>query len=324
MAQQDDAAPTHGGTLDDASSALDDFNWDTGELEVNDEQGDEAPLEEVTSEVEEEVVEVEEEATEDEVELAEAEPEVVIDAPISWSDEQKETFATLPPEAQNVIVARESERDKGFQQKATELAEQRKEYESAMTQMNYERQQYAQTLSDNLSEGLQEPDIDLLVADPARYREEKIAYDQMAQLRVQAKGQADHYAAQNAHQEQVNKEAFYAKRNAELVKELPAFMQDAQTRSNVLDYGKQAGYTDGELEMARTADILIINKAMQWDALQKGKPTAADSLKAIPKVVKPGAKRPGNPQTRATKANLKSHKANGNVQSAAALMEGYF
>lgn len=51
-----------------------------------------------------------------------------IEAPKSWSAEEKQLFAQLPPETQSIIARRESERDKGFTTKSQELA---KKYEDS-------------------------------------------------------------------------------------------------------------------------------------------------------------------------------------------------
>jgi hypothetical protein len=57
------------------------------------------------------------------------EAETLISAPVSWSDADKEVFDALPPEVREIISERESQRDKGFQEKAQELAEIRKQFE---------------------------------------------------------------------------------------------------------------------------------------------------------------------------------------------------
>lgn len=67
-----------------------------------------------------------------EIEDGESEPgkTPAIDPPASWSAEDKAAFAKLPPEAQRVVAARESERERHFTAKTTELAEARKKFEA--------------------------------------------------------------------------------------------------------------------------------------------------------------------------------------------------
>lgn len=74
----------------------------------------------------------------------ESEPETAIAvAPVSWSAEEKAVFAELPPEVQDIIARRESERDKGFSQKAEQLSERAKSYESLETILGPRRARFA-------------------------------------------------------------------------------------------------------------------------------------------------------------------------------------
>src|SRR5437868_13078345 len=49
--------------------------------------------------------------------------EDAIAPPVSWSDEEKETFRKLPREAQSVVARREGERDRMLSQRAQDLAQ---------------------------------------------------------------------------------------------------------------------------------------------------------------------------------------------------------
>lgn len=69
-----------------------------------------------------------------------AQAPAAIQAPISWSDQDKQTFAKLPPEAQNIISRRESERDRFVNQKSDELSRVKQEYgavDSALSDINH-------------------------------------------------------------------------------------------------------------------------------------------------------------------------------------------
>lgn len=94
--------------LDDAISAT------VAALEKRDSEQAEQPDTTETPDIEAELESAKAEAGE--AETGEAEPEtdagVVIDPPASWTNEAKEKFAALPPETQEYIVQRESERDK--------------------------------------------------------------------------------------------------------------------------------------------------------------------------------------------------------------------
>lgn len=322
-------------TLDEAASALEDFDWDGDGFDAPEEaseepaaesdRAEEVETEEATDEVDDDTEEEAEEVAQEET--TDEEPVEAIPAPVSWSAEQKEIFAGLPPEAQAVIVARESERDKGFQAKSTEVAEQRKQLEEATRQINLEREQYAQAMSDKIGQQLQEPSLEMLNPNsqhynPTEYYQLKSQYDQGMEMRVQAQQQADYYKQQNAQQEIAQKQQFWAERNRELSEVLPEFIGDAQTRDKVLSYARDLGYSDSELEMARASDIVTIDKAMKYDALMAAKPKTSDKLKVVPKVVKPGAKQQGSAAKRTAKAQRQAHKKNGNVHTAAKLIEG--
>ncbi len=53
-----------------------------------------------------------------------------IEAPVSWTAEAKEKFAKLPPDVQEYITQRESEREKLLTQKSTEFSEQQRKYDA--------------------------------------------------------------------------------------------------------------------------------------------------------------------------------------------------
>lgn len=56
-------------------------------------------------------------------------------APTSWSDEDKAVFSKLPPDAQNVIAKRESERDNFLQQQSRQFNHMKQEYGAIDSQL---------------------------------------------------------------------------------------------------------------------------------------------------------------------------------------------
>lgn len=68
--------------------------------------------------VEEDAAEAE--ATED---SEDAEPETVFQAPEHWSSDEKEAFASLPPEAQDLVLQRDKAFQQGFQEKAQSITD---------------------------------------------------------------------------------------------------------------------------------------------------------------------------------------------------------
>lgn len=85
-------------------------------------EAEEAPTEPEVSDQEPEVEETEEvsAATED---SEDAEPEVVFQAPEHWSSEEKEQFSSLAPEAQEFLLEKDKQFQKGFQERAQERSD---------------------------------------------------------------------------------------------------------------------------------------------------------------------------------------------------------
>lgn len=69
-----------------------------------------------------------------------------IEAPNSWSAEDKAVFSKLPPEAQAVIARRESERDRLIQGRTQEIANERKGWDAEREAIQTQRNQYLQSL----------------------------------------------------------------------------------------------------------------------------------------------------------------------------------
>ena len=119
-----------GTAIDDGESIRDSILASMNEAEDDTAQDDapeaDAPEDdEDPVEAEAEPVEAAEEGETEEVETEEAdeedEPEPV-DAPVSWSAEDKKVFEALPREAQEVVARRERERDQGVNKTLEEVA----------------------------------------------------------------------------------------------------------------------------------------------------------------------------------------------------------
>lgn len=77
----------------------------------------------------------------------EAQPEEsAIEAPRSWSKEEKERFASFPRETQEYLARRENERDTALRRGQNEAAQLRQALEAEKTQIDGVRQQYEQIL----------------------------------------------------------------------------------------------------------------------------------------------------------------------------------
>lgn len=273
---------------------------ETGELAQNEElQEDYQETEEVAPEEASETQEPEQEQ--------DAEPVEAILAPVSWSPEQKEMFSELPPEIQSVIVDRESARDRGFQQKATELAEQRKAINAEQQGLQQERLMVAQYMESQIPP---EPDINLLSYDPNQYHMQKAQRDQqIAQLNAVKETWRQDYETQKA--------AHLEAREPELNQLWPDSMNEG-FYDGVTQYAEQYGFSKDSLDTATAPELMILDKARRFDELMAQKPSVKAKVEKAPKVQKPGTK--SNPSAEAQQAKYNKFRKSGSIDDAAAVL----
>jgi len=277
------------------------------EAQVAEDQEEEEPAEADEGEQSEtdERPEVDEEA-EDEPEI-EADDLPPIDAPSSWTAEEKAKFAELPRDVQETVTRREAERERFVQTKAQEAAQahrqaakQAAEYAAQVEQAAAEQlTQYAQMLD------VAEPDPSLVATNPALYAQQMQAYRAYAAQRQAAQQQAQE-AHQRAQQyqaaiQQQEQEAFHQRLSAEL----PEFF-DANSgpklKEQLTATAKSLGFSDDEIFGANATQILALKritdlqaKADKYDALMRKQMERVRAGKSkLPPVSKPGAaKSPG-------------------------------
>ena len=119
---------------------------------------------------------------------------------------------------------------------------------------------------------------------------------------------------------------FVQKEAKKLSQVLPEFSDPTkgeQVRNEIRNYGKSVGFTDQELaNVYDSRHVLILHKAMQYDKLQKSKPTVTKKVAKAPKMVKPGTKvKEGNSDIR--KKQMQKLKQTGRAADAAALFENF-
>lgn len=258
--------------------------------------------EEVTAEEGEEASEEEAEAEEGE----EEETSPAIDPPVSWSKEDKELFASLPPEAQAVVARREAERDKFVNQKAQEAAQTRQTVEQEarqiVSQLHQTQAEKLQALAAMVMP--QEPDQRLLYTgnpdDVLTYHRQEAAYRSTAAQQRQLQQQIEQARAEA---QRVDEEALNAEARADaqyLQQQLPEWFDPSEgpkLRQELQSIGAELGYSPEQMAQARSVDVLGLRKAAEWkakadklDALNRSKMEAVRAAKGLPKVVKPGAK----------------------------------
>ena len=111
-----------------------------------------------------------------------------------------------------------------------------------------------------------------------------------------------------------------------LNKVLPEFsdkVKGEQLRNEIRNYGKTIGFTDQELaQVYDSRYVLTLHKAMQYDKLQKSKPSVKKKVAEAPKMAKAGTKiKEGNADIR--KKQMAKLRSSGRKEDAAALFENF-
>jgi len=348
-----------GTSLDSAASAISQLRQPE---EVNTEGGDpEVSTQEIVSEEEvvtEEVQEPEkvEETEEVEVSEPEAQAEGEEEELHEWTsleelmeaaglDQEKfeslKTKRKINGQEEEVTLAElraANQRDEDYRRKTMELSEKRKAFEDSQSQFLEEQQskvQHTDLLINQLGQQLtgEYQSIDwngLRDSDPAEYAAKRQEFQERQQ-------QLNHAVQQNNFEKQQLEEQTTARQQQEyasylqeqeklLISKMPEW-GNAEVKSKkqgeIRDYLKAEGFSDEEI--AQTADhrhILMLQKAMAFDALDNKSAPKLQKLKTIPKVVKPGAKVSKTEAQQTQKAQLmQKAKKSGDINDAAALIK---
>lgn len=246
------------------------------------------------------------ELTDDEVEEVEADLPP-IDAPTSWTAEEKAAFASLPRAVQETVQRREAERERFVQAKAQEASQhQREAYTQAAQAVAELQEQAAQQLEWYAGQlDVAEPDANLIATNPALYAQQMNAYrhytaqrDQAQRQASEARQQAEHHKALVQQQEQ---QLFHQR----LSEQLPDFFDETkgpQLKAKLTATAKSLGFTEDDIFSATASQIIALNritdleaKASKYDALMSKRMEKVRAGKSsIPPVSKPGvARAPG-------------------------------
>ncbi|WP_420140152.1 hypothetical protein [Sphingomonas sp.] len=226
-----------------------------------------------------------------------------INAPHSWNDEDKAIFARLDPEAQAVVLRRETQRDRQVWDKSRETSqiEARARVDVLKIQNNYATQ--VQALLSG-SQPPQRPDPRLLQTGQEEHR--ALFYSQEAEVRAweTQQQQLQSYLGQiQSHAQALEEQHVQAQRAEDeqlLATELGDTWSEPSKRQKFLTdlepIGGELGYTKELMAQANATDILALRKAHswkekaeKWDKLQKAKMTDVRAGRSIPpRVTQPG------------------------------------
>ena len=251
--------------------------------EAVEETDEEALEEEVEEESEDEPDDTEEEDESEEVEVEERKTYRV-----KASGEEKDV--TLD----ELVAGYQKSTD--YTQKSQTLAEERKKVESYAQEIQNAmrtREQYAQKLSQveqylvnsqDQSENLEE----LKENDPIQYAI-RVAEQTEANKKINAIRQEQQRVAQEQHHYQLQQQNQVvqneAKMLSEKVKEFSDPKKAEQIKSDIRSFGKSVGFSDQELSQVYDhRHVMILQKAMEYDKLQKANPGVNKKLKSVPKM----------------------------------------
>lgn len=238
-------------------------------------------------------------ATEDTRQSEPAQP--VIEPPVSWNADQKAEFAKLPVEAQKIISARESERERAINQRLQETAERQKALEAEKQTAANERAQLAQRIQAitlSLVPELQKyANVDwaaLARQDQQAYIVAQAEYQQLQQrfaMAQQAAGELQAKAQQEV-QEQ-NKQRLLTERQ-KMIEKIPEAADRVKWNElarEIHGYLANEGFTAEELNAIGDHRLVAVaRKAALWEKSQKAL-QSAQAKKVVappPKVQKPG------------------------------------
>lgn len=227
-------------------------------------------------------------------------------APHSWSKEDAEAWKALTPEAREVVLRREKERDKFVAEAGRKAADQRREVErQALEAVAQHADNYARQLQEYASVFLpQQPDANLLYTgrqeDYLAYQQQDAAY-RAAQAQQQQLQQRIALSQQQA--EQAREQAMSAESQAEaerLREEVPEFFDPdtgPKLRQSLESIGQELGYSAELMSQAGATDILALRKASEWrdkaakyDKLMSKRMESVRAAKTLPpRVARPGS-----------------------------------
>ena len=256
------------------------------------EETDEETLEEEVAEESED----EPEATEEEDESEEDEVEV----------EERKTFRVKANGEEKDVTLDELvsgfQKGEDYTKKSQALAEQRKAVEAeayAVNEAMQLREQYARRLG-QVQQLLQEDNgkfanlEELKENDPIQYAikvAEQTENNKKLQLLQQEQNKLAQAQQQQVAQHQAKLVAHEASMLTEKVKEFSDPKKAEQLKGEIRNFGKSIGFTDDELaQVYDHRHVMVMQKAMEYDKLQKANPSVTKKLAKAPKMAKKGNK----------------------------------
>jgi hypothetical protein len=278
--------------------------------------------------------EVEEESEEDEPEATEEEDEDSEEDEVEV--EERKTYRVKAGGEEKDVTLEElvSGYQKGddYTKKSQALADQRKAVEAeakAIQEAQHLREQYAQRLNQVqsiLEQGKNsEEDLQLLKEnDPIAYAV-RVAENTEANKKIQLVQQEQARLAQESNQHRANQQAqFVAQQSKMLVEKVKEFSDPKkaeQIKNDIRSFGKSVGFSDQELSQVYDhRHVIILQKAMEYDRLQKAKPGVNKKVSNAPKMTSKSKKVANTDIYTKQKKRLKS---SGSIEDATSVFKNF-
>ena len=247
-----------------------------------------------------------------------------IRAPQSWDAEAKAKFEALPRDLQEVVLARESDRDKAVQRSVQEAADARKlaqaraaEAES-VTQIKAVLDQIVptalHTFRSKWNDWTPARQAEMARTDPAGYIARKAEFEAEA-------AEMGRLNAVNQHTQQAAYQQFVRAESAKLAAVAPALVdpKEGPARRQALgDYLRREGVPSDQVSQLDANTIRLAHKAMLWDEAQAKAATAARPVRpaSAPPPVRPAAAQAAPSRTRSRDAAIQRLDQSGSVDDA--------
>ena len=328
--------PALGGSVTEAQEAL---------LSLLEPEEETPETEEAQPTEEEESQPVEEDESFEEDSEEEAEPEGEEESEETEGEEEEELYA-VTVNGEEVAVSLDEllsgySRQSDYTRKTQEIASDRKEmetlqqqYNSEVSKIQQERQQYMDTITNIISNSSGElekfSNIDwdtLRENDPIEYVTTREQYRE-AQEKVQGLQNEQARAAQiqQAQNNQAQQQMLKVEKG-KLVEAIPEWGdpdKQKEMSSNLQSYAKEQGFTADELNsLVDHRSVLVLLKAQKYDQLQKSD-VKSKKLKNKPKVIRAGSgtSTKGSDKSKRT-AQMKRLRGTGHIDDASALLEDF-
>lgn len=217
-----------------------------------------------------------------------------------------------------------------YRTKTAKLAEERRQIDAERQQYLSQREHVSKELTP-LIHSLQELVVDddtrlrqlLEAGDILEYERAKIAAaDRRAKLDA-ANREKERIDGERAREARVQLERDVADNERMLVQAHPEWAKDVEKGrrelSEIRQYLKENGVPGETVDQLYDANgLLLAEKAMKWDKMQKSKPETLKQLKTVPKFQKPGAAKPAeDPKKQVARASLQRLRKTGRTDDAA-------